>query len=432
MSFRSIGPYKISKTLGSGGYSKVKLAIHKKTKQKVAIKIISKKQLLTNNCSLPQMRREISIQKLIRHPNVIQIYDVYETDDNLFLVLEYISGGELFDYIINHKKVPSKEARSFFQQLIYTVEYIHSFSITHRDLKPENILLDGDDNLKISDFGLSALKTDKEDVLQTACGTPNYVAPEVITGEGYDGQAADIWSCGIILFVFLAGYLPMDDPSLEVLFEMIKNVDIKYPNHFSKKAKSLLQKILIADPLKRATIQQIKEDPWFKVGLKSTNTTSRKYSVENVFGGGLVEESGGKKQDQGKKKILNAFDLIGMSGAFDMGRMLKPNPREQLKSYTRFTTSTEPEDALTQIQKYLETIPNTTVTQSKNSYKIKAEVRSREKYVLRFNVQIFSMSPKVHLVDFRKQRGNVFEFTEIYKTAQKKLKKLMKVHTFRK
>ncbi|KAJ3432512.1 cbl-interacting protein kinase [Anaeramoeba flamelloides] len=428
---RKVGKYEIGDTLGEGAFGKVKQAKNSETGEFVAIKIMNKEKILRENMS-DQIKKEISIMKSLKHKHVVKLLDVLVSKQRIYLVFELLTGGELFYKIANNGKFSEKVARFYFQQLISGLEFVHSQGICHRDLKPENILLDGDDNLKISDFGLSALKTDKEDVLQTACGTPNYVAPEVITGEGYDGQAADIWSCGIILFVFLAGYLPMDDPSLEVLFEMIKNVDIKYPNHFSKKVKNLLKKILHADPLKRATLQQIKEDPWFKVGLKSTNTTSRKYSVENVFGGGLVEESGGKKQDQGKKKILNAFDLIGMSGAFDMGRMLKPNPREQLKSYTRFTTSTEPEDALTQIQKYLETIPNTTVTQSKNSYKIKAEVRSREKYVLRFNVQIFSMSPKVHLVDFRKQRGNVFEFTEIYKTAQKKLKKLMKVHTFRK
>ncbi|KAJ3452142.1 cbl-interacting protein kinase 32 [Anaeramoeba flamelloides] len=428
---RKVGKYEIGDTLGEGAFGKVKQAKNSENGEFVAIKIMNKEKILRENMS-DQIKKEISIMKSLKHKHVVKLLDVLVSKQRIYLVFELLTGGELFYKIANNGKFSEKVARFYFQQLVSGLEFVHSQGICHRDLKPENILLNGDDNLKISDFGLSALKTDKEDVLQTACGTPNYVAPEVIAGEGYDGQAADIWSCGIILFVFLAGYLPMDDPSLEVLFEMIKNVDIKYPNHFSKKVKNLLKKILVADPLKRASLQQIKEDPWFKVGLKSQNTPSRKYTVENVFGGGLVEESGGKKQEQGKKKILNAFDLIGMSGAFDMGRMLKPNPREQLKSYTRFTTSTDPEEALTKIQKYLESIDNTTVTPSKNSYTLKVEVRSRERYVLRFKVDIFSMSPKVHLVDFRKQRGNVFEFTGIYKTAQKKLRKLMKVHTFRK
>ncbi|KAJ3449914.1 protein kinase [Anaeramoeba flamelloides] len=262
MSFRSIGPYKISKTLGSGGYSKVKLAIHKKTKQKVAIKIISKKQLLTNNCSLPQMRREISIQKLIRHPNVIQIYDVYETDDNLFLVLEYISGGELFDYIINHKKVPSKEARSFFQQLIYTVEYIHSFSITHRDLKPENLLLDENLNIKIADFGLAKYMK-KGNLLQTACGSPHYVAPEILKGKGYDGKKTDIWSCGVILYGLLCGQLPFNNKNNDKLLSSVRRGKYKIPKDLSENEKHLLKKLLTVDPKHRIKIKEIKRHPYF-------------------------------------------------------------------------------------------------------------------------------------------------------------------------
>ncbi|KAJ3446536.1 cbl-interacting protein kinase 32 [Anaeramoeba flamelloides] len=429
---RKVGKYEIGDTLGEGAFGKVKQAKNSETGEFVAIKIMNKEKILKENMS-DQIKKEISIMKMINHKHVVKLIDVLVSKTRIYLVIELLTGGELFYKIANNGKFSEKVARFYFQQLITGLEFVHSQGICHRDLKPENILLDEDDNLKISDFGLSALKTEKEDLLQTACGTPNYVAPEVITGEGYDGHAADVWSCGIVLFVFLAGRLPMDDPSLEVLFEMIKNVDIKYPNHFSKKAKSLLQKILIADPLKRATIQQIKEDPWFNVNLKKLNTPSRKFTIEDAFDGNLVEEKRGKGEEkEDKTEILNAFDLIGMSGAFDMGRMLKPNPREQLKSYTRFTTSTTPEEAMKVIQKYLESLDNTTVVASEKYYKLKVEVRSREKYVLRFNVQIFSMAQNIHLIDFRKQRGDVFEFTEIYQEAQNSLKKLMEVHSFKK
>ncbi|KAJ3433625.1 cbl-interacting protein kinase [Anaeramoeba flamelloides] len=428
---RKVGKYEMGDTLGEGAFGKVKQAKNIETGEFVAIKIMNKEKILKQNMS-DQIKKEISIMKIINHKHVVKLKDVLVSKTRIYLVIELLTGGELFYKIANNGKFSEKVARFYFQQLITGLEFVHSLGICHRDLKPENILLDEDDNLKISDFGLSALKTEKEDLLKTACGTPNYVAPEVITGKGYDGQAADIWSCGIILFVFLSGYLPMDDPSLEVLFEMIKNVDIKYPTHFTYQAKNLLKKILVADPLKRATIQDIKEDPWFQVDLQTTNTSSRKIVVENVFTEDLVEEKGGRPEKVEKKQILNAFDLIGMSGAFDMGRMLKSNPTEQLKSYTRFTTLTEPEDAMRIIQKYLETLQNTTVMASTKSYKLKVEVRSREKYVLRFNVQIFSMAKNIHLIDFRKQRGNVFEFTEIYKQAHDSLKKLMKVQTFRK
>ncbi|KAJ3431375.1 cbl-interacting serine/threonine-protein kinase [Anaeramoeba flamelloides] len=370
--------YEIGDTIGEGAFGKVKQAKNSETGEYVAVKILNKERILRENMS-DQIKKEISIMKMISHKHVVELMDVLVSKTRIYLVFELLKGGELFYKIANNGKFSEKVARFYFQQLIIGLEFVHSQGICHRDLKPENILLGDDDNLKISDFGLSALKTEKEDLLQTACGTPNYVAPEVIVGEGYDGQAADIWSCGIILFVFLAGYLPMDDPNLEVLFEMIKNVKINYPTHFTKKVTHLLKKILVADPLKRASLQQIKEDPWFKVDLRSLNMPSRRFSKKKLFSGNLVKESGRKLEQKGKEEkegkegktqVLNAFDLIGMSGSFDVGRLVKSNPRDQLKSYTHFTTSTEPDDALKIIQKYLESLDNTIVKASEKPYKV--------------------------------------------------------------
>ncbi|KAJ3443365.1 serine/threonine-protein kinase brsk2-like protein [Anaeramoeba flamelloides] len=262
MSLLSIGPYEIGKTLGTGSYSKVKLATHKVTGQKVAIKIVSKKQLLEKPANLERIRREISVQKLIKHPSVIQIYDVYETNKHLFLVLEYISGGELFDYIVECERVPPDEARKFFQQIIYAIEHIHSFSITHRDLKPENLLLDRDNNIKIIDFGMAKIM-ESGNLLQTACGSPHYIAPEVLKGKGYDGQKSDIWACGVVLYALLCGYLPFDEKKYQKLLYKIKKGKYSFPPNLDEQEMDLISKMLTVNPKKRITIKEIKKHPWF-------------------------------------------------------------------------------------------------------------------------------------------------------------------------
>ncbi|KAJ3434870.1 protein kinase [Anaeramoeba flamelloides] len=262
MSLHSIGPYEIGKTLGTGSYSKVKLATHKGTGQKVAIKIVSKKQLLEKPANLERIRREISVQKLIKHPSVIQIYDVYETNKHLFLVLEYISGGELFDYIVKCERVESDEARKFFQQIIYAIEHIHSFSITHRDLKPENLLLDRDNNIKIIDFGMAKIM-ESGNLLQTACGSPHYIAPEVLKGKGYDGKKSDIWACGVVLYALLCGYLPFDEKKYQKLLFKIKKGKYSFPSTLDEQEMDLISKMLTVNPKKRITIKEIKKHPWF-------------------------------------------------------------------------------------------------------------------------------------------------------------------------
>ncbi|KAJ6248564.1 protein kinase [Anaeramoeba flamelloides] len=237
--------------------------MHFKTKQQVAIKIVSKKQLLSKPANMERMRREISIQKLIKHPSVLKIYDVYETERNLFLVLEYISGGELFDYIVECGKVPSTQARIFFQQIIFAIEHIHSFSITHRDLKPENLLLDSNYNIKIIDFGMAKIM-DTGNLLETACGSPHYVSPDVLKGKGYDGKKSDIWACGVILYALLCGYLPFNNKNYHKLLNSVKKGRFKFPiGLLGENAKDLIRKMLTVRPEKRITIKEIKQHPWF-------------------------------------------------------------------------------------------------------------------------------------------------------------------------
>uniref|UniRef100_A0A672NLX9 BR serine/threonine kinase 2 n=1 Tax=Sinocyclocheilus grahami TaxID=75366 RepID=A0A672NLX9_SINGR len=195
-----VGPYRLEKTLGKGQTGLVKLGVHCVTCQKVAIKIVNREKL--SESVLMKVEREIAILKLIEHPHVLKLHDVYENKKYLYLVLEHVSGGELFDYLVKKGRLTPKEARKFFRQIISALDFCHSHSICHRDLKPENLLLDEKNNIRIADFGMASLQVG-DNLLETSCGSPHYACPEVIQGEKYDGRKADVWSCGVILFALL-------------------------------------------------------------------------------------------------------------------------------------------------------------------------------------------------------------------------------------
>ena len=182
------------------------------------------------------------------------------------MVLEY-AGGELFDYLVKHGRMTESKARRFFQQIVCAVEYCHRHKIVHRDLKPENLLLDGELNVKIADFGLSNIMTDGN-FLKTSCGSPNYAAPEVISGKLYAGPEVDVWSCGVILYVLLVGRLPFDDDYIPNLFKKIASGNYTIPPWVSSGAKHILHKMLKVNPVQRITIQDIRQDPWFNEDLE--------------------------------------------------------------------------------------------------------------------------------------------------------------------
>lgn len=181
------------------------------------------------------------------------------------MVLEY-AGGELFDYIVNHGRLAEDKARKFFQQIVCAVEYCHRHKIVHRDLKPENLLLDDQLNVKIADFGLSNIMTDGN-FLKTSCGSPNYAAPEVISGKLYAGPEVDVWSCGVILYVLLVGRLPFDDDYIPSLFKKIAAGNYSIPSYLSPGAQSLIKRMLAVNPVHRITIGDIRDDPWFTKDL---------------------------------------------------------------------------------------------------------------------------------------------------------------------
>lgn len=257
-----IGQFILGKNLGIGAFGKVKLATHVVTGHKVAVKILNKAKIKQLGME-EKVQREINILHLCTHPHIIRLYEVIDTPTDIFLVNEYVSGGELFDYIVSKGRLSADEARNFFHQIISGVEYCHFQKIVHRDLKPENLLLDANDNIKIADFGLSNLMRDG-DFLRTSCGSPNYAAPEVISGHLYAGPEVDVWSCGVILYALLCGSLPFDDESIPNLFKKIKSGMYSLPTHLSQLAKNLIPRMLEVDPMKRITIPEIRLHPWFQ------------------------------------------------------------------------------------------------------------------------------------------------------------------------
>ncbi|XP_070533974.1 MAP/microtubule affinity-regulating kinase 3-like [Ptychodera flava] len=260
-----IGKYRLLKTIGKGNFAKVKLAKHLPTGKEVAIKIIDKTQL--NPSSLQKVHREVRIMKLLDHPNIVKLFEVIETEKTLYLVMEYASGGEVFDYLVAHGRMKEKEARAKFRQIVSAVQYCHQKHVVHRDLKAENLLLDGDMNIKIADFGFSNEFTPGSK-LDTFCGSPPYAAPELFQGKKYDGPEVDVWSLGVILYTLVSGSLPFDGQNLKELRERVLRGRYRIPFYMSTDCENLLKRFLVLNPLKRASLESIMKDKWMNVGYE--------------------------------------------------------------------------------------------------------------------------------------------------------------------
>uniref|UniRef100_A0A4W4DY22 MAP/microtubule affinity-regulating kinase 3 n=2 Tax=Electrophorus electricus TaxID=8005 RepID=A0A4W4DY22_ELEEL len=260
-----IGNYRLLKTIGKGNFAKVKLARHVLTGKEVAVKIIDKTQL--NSSSLQKLFREVRIMKLLNHPNIVKLFEVIETEKTLYLVMEYASGGEVFDYLVAHGRMKEKEARAKFRQIVSAVQYCHQKCIVHRDLKAENLLLDADMNIKIADFGFSNEFT-LGNKLDTFCGSPPYAAPELFQGKKYDGPEVDVWSLGVILYTLVSGSLPFDGQNLKELRERVLRGKYRIPFYMSTDCENLLKKFLILNPTKRGSLEQIMKDRWMNVGYE--------------------------------------------------------------------------------------------------------------------------------------------------------------------
>jgi len=272
--------YELHETIGSGGFAKVKLATHLLTGEKVAIKVMDKRTL---GDDLPRVKIEINAMKDLRHQHICQLMQVIETDEKIFMILEYCPGGELFDYIVAKDRLSESEARYFFRQIIAALAYIHSKGYAHRDLKPENLLLDDNQCLKLIDFGLCAKpKGGMDNFLTTCCGSPAYAAPELIAGKSYLGAEADLWSMGVLLYALLCGYLPFDDDNINLLYKKIQSGKYESPSWLSPESTQLLSELLQVDPKRRLTMQQLIYHQWVMKGYSSSVDWQTRYYFKEL------------------------------------------------------------------------------------------------------------------------------------------------------
>ncbi|PNF16216.1 Maternal embryonic leucine zipper kinase, partial [Cryptotermes secundus] len=261
------GDYEIEKTIGCGGFAKVKLATHTLTGEKVAIKIMDKTHL---GDDLPRVELEMKALMNLNHQHICRLFQLIETSTHFFMVLEYCSGGELFDHIVERNRLSEGESRSFFRQIVSAVAYLHSIGYAHRDLKPENVLLDKDQVVKLIDFGLCAKPTGGMDChLSTSCGSPTYAAPELVVGKRYLGSEVDIWSMGVLLYALLCGHLPFDDDNIDSLYRKIVSGKYNEPEWLSAGSKRLIRSMLQTDPKKRITVDRLVSHPWVMLGYDS-------------------------------------------------------------------------------------------------------------------------------------------------------------------
>ncbi|KAJ0086413.1 hypothetical protein Patl1_08712 [Pistacia atlantica] len=372
MVVRKVGKYEVGRTIGEGTFAKVKFAQNTETGESVAMKILDRSTIIKHKMA-DQIKREISIMKLVRHPNVVRLHEAWDmhiliyvlaSRTKIYIILEFITGGELFDKIVHHGRLSEAEARQYFQQLIDGVDFCHSKGVYHRDLKPENLLLDSQGNLKISDFGLSALPEQGVSLLQTTCGTPNYVAPEVLSHKGYNGAVADVWSCGVILYVLMAGYLPFDELDLTTLY---------------MGAKSLIHRILDPNPGTRITIEKIRDDEWFKKNYVPV----RLLEYEDV-------------------------NLDDVNAVFD-------DPEDTVKHQTRFVSQKPAKVVLSSMEVVAQSMGFKTHIRN---YKMRVEGLSGKQdrsFLSHLGVKIFEVAPTFFMVDIQKASGDASEYLKFYK-----------------
>eukprot|EP00033_Pygsuia_biforma_P001261 GCRY01001427.1.p1 GENE.GCRY01001427.1~~GCRY01001427.1.p1 ORF type:complete len:531 (-),score=118.76 GCRY01001427.1:260-1852(-) len=418
---KKVGRFYIGKIIGEGTFGKVKYGEEIETGKRVAVKIIER-QRITREGLCYQIKNEIAILKKIKHKNIVNLLDVMVSRTRIYLILELVTGGELFYKIAEQGRFSEEQARHYFQQLLLGVHACHCQKVCHRDLKPENLLLAENDVLKISDFGLSGLRTEDEEGMffYTTCGTPNYVSPEVLNSQdnnGYNGVAADIWSCGVILYVFVTGFLPFEDHNIENLFKKIMNADFKYPPWVSDQLICLIDKILVPDPNKRISMTDLMKDPW--VGLEDHVNSYPRITVgkEDLVWEEVVE-------DGNLDPNITAFDLISMTGAFDFSRMLQQNPKEVVHRYTKFTSHRSADTAYDCVKTALNGMRNIEFRAHHKSYKFTAAARTN-KGIVAFTVQIFKTGQNAHVVDFKKGKGDLIGFWETYRVLKEHVVELL-------
>ncbi|KAK2376222.1 CBL-interacting serine/threonine-protein kinase 8 [Trifolium repens] len=426
MVLRKVGKYEIGRTIGEGTFAKVKFAQNTETGESVAMKILDRSTIIKHKMA-DQIKREISIMKLVRHPYVVRLHEVLASRTKIYIILEFITGGELFDKIVHHGRLSEAEARRYFQQLIDGVDYCHSKGVYHRDLKPENLLLDSLGNMKISDFGLSALPEQGVSMLRTTCGTPNYVAPEVLSHKGYKGAPADVWSCGVILYVLIAGYLPFDELDLTTLYSKIDKAEFSCPAWFPVGAKSLIQRILDPNPENRITIEQIRSDEWFQKNYVPVHLLE--YEDVNLDDINAAFDSAEDQRDNPQCEIedtgpltLNAFDMIMLSQGLNLATIFDRG-QDTMKYETRFITQKPAKVVLSSMEVVAQSMGFKTHIRN---YKMRIEGISAKK-TSHFSVilEVFEVAPTFFMVDIQKAAGDSSEYLKFYKNFSSNLEDII-------
>lgn len=400
--------YEVGRMLGQGAFAKVYYGRNIVTGQNVAIKVIDKQKIVKVGL-INQIKREISIMNKVRHRNVMHLEEVMATKTKIYFVMEYAKGGELFKKVVKGR-LKEETARKYFQQLIFAIDFCHRRGVYHRDLKPENLLLDEDGNLKVSDFGLSALSESKREdgLLHTTCGTPAYVAPEVISKKGYDGSKSDIWSCGVILFVLLAGHLPFYDRNLMEMYRKIAKGSFKCPHWFPPDARRLLSRILDPNPNTRVSAASIMENPWFKKGLISKDVDTGGVDTEEVITK-LFEYD---NMELTRVDSLNAFDIISFSNGFDLSGFFVRNDE---KDGVRFTSTCSPSCIMSRIEGVAHDLRFRLTKKDRGSFKLESSCNGGLKDALSIDVEIFEIEPSLHLVEMKRSSGDLIEFQHLMK-----------------
>ncbi|KAL2979053.1 hypothetical protein AAZX31_13G150400 [Glycine max] len=412
---RKIGKYEVGRTIGEGTFAKVKFARNSETGDSVAIKIMAKTTILQHRM-VEQIKREISIMKIVRNPNIVRLHEVLASQTRIYIILEFVMGGELYDKIVQQGKLSENESRRYFQQLIDAVDHCHRKGVYHRDLKPENLLLDAYGNLKVSDFGLSALTKQGVDLLHTTCGTPNYVAPEVLSNRGYDGAAADVWSCGVILYVLMAGYLPFEEADLPTLYSRINAAEFVCPFWFSADTKSFIQKILDPNPKTRVKIEEIRKEPWFKKNYfpvklgedEQVNLDDVRAVFDDIEDQYVAERS---EITEGGPLIMNAFEMIALSQGLNLSPLFD-RLQDNVKRQTRFVSRKPAKVIISSIEAVAESMG---LKVHSRNYKVRLEgVSANRVGPFAVVLEVFEVAPSLFMVDVRRATGDTFDYHKFY------------------